>query len=451
MKGLFLVLVIVLIVISYNYKSLMNKVKKNFIYVIGVYQYNTIDKKMASTIINLANEKNINIIVKQYTSYFTLLNDCNNYKIDFAILPEDFFIDSCLGLNHYKNINKKNNQYAIGLYYNYIYLLSDVFNINNNEEEEINSIIDINRIDTSINKITKLSDIKFFKKKYKRNYILGTESKESYSFLNLIFILSMYGLNGIDFSNYDEKIEYNDNDIFFINTSKRELHKKYLNKKIDGIFVMDIQNSRFVSKIAKTSDVIFLNIDLENTVFDSLFSNYYLKKQLQINDLYNSDSDNYFSKNNVTPKDMISYYNNNDLDIKSFNNKEVSNITNNIGSFNTRGIRSILIANDSVDKKIVYSVTELILRNNNFIINKVFYNKFSNTEHNTFQPIDIIYVDKNIRYHEGSRKLFEEMKFIITDPKELKKMNVDTAEKFDYYWKYSKIGLNNFTFAEDNL
>ena len=78
------------------------------------------------------------------------------------------------------------------------------------------------------------------------------------------------------------------------------------------------------------------------------------------------------------------------------------------------------------------------------------YNKFSNTEHDLFEPIDIIYIDKNIRYHEGSRKLYEEMKFITFDKKELTKMEADAEDKFDVYWKYSKIGLSNFKFKEDD-
>ena len=86
------------------------------------------------------------------------------------------------------------------------------------------------------------------------------------------------------------------------------------------------------------------------------------------------------------------------------------------------------------------------MQNNNFLINKILFNKFSNVEHNLFEPVDIVYVDKNIRYHEGSRKLFNEMKFITFDKGDLRNMEVDSDEKYNYYWKYSKIGLNQFKF-----
>ena len=121
-------------------------------------------------------------------------------------------------------------------------------------------------------------------------------------------------------------------------------------------------------------------------------------------------------------------------------------IVTNLGSFDTRSLRNVLISNNKVNSDITYDLGNIILRNNNFLINKILFNKFSNTEHNLFEPVDIIYVDKNIKYHEGTKKLYSEMKFITYDKRDLEKMEVDSDEKFDYYWKYSKMGLNKFKF-----
>tara|TARA_B110001469_G_scaffold125884_1_gene142203 strand:- start:992 stop:2317 length:1326 start_codon:yes stop_codon:yes gene_type:complete len=438
MKGLFLVLIIIAFIINYSYKIVTKKVRRNFIYVIGVYKHSIVDKKFASNIIDLAHERDIAMIVKEYDNYFILLRECNSYDIDFAILPEDFYVDSCLGLNVFKEQRYINNQYMISLYFNYMYLISAVV-----------------YIDTSKNqKFTTFSQILNFRKVYSRNYIIGTESSQSNSYSNLILILSVYGITPINIDDIED-IEYEDNVIFYKHLSKSELHKYMLNKKVDGIFVMDIQNSRFVSTIMKTTNSLFINFDFENTIFDDVFSNYYSKKKLGINNFYTNDTDTYFQKNNRTPKDKITYYNDDDLNYSNTQkpvdlDKSLKNIMSNIGEFDTRSIRTVLVSNDQIDKEIVYKITELILRNNNFLINKVLYNKFSNTEHDLFEPIDIIYIDKNIRYHEGSRKLYEEMKFITFDKDELTKMEADSEDKFDVYWNYSKIGLNNFKFKEDD-
>ena len=45
-------------------------------------------------------------------------------------------------------------------------------------------------------------------------------------------------------------------------------------------------------------------------------------------------------------------------------------------------------------------------------------------------------------------KLYEEMRFITYDKRELKRAEVDSNDKFDYYWKYSKIGLKKFKFND---
>ena len=91
--------------------------------------------------------------------------------------------------------------------------------------------------------MTKFSDLKNFKSVYKRNFVIGTESTKSNSYMNLILILTVYGLNPVSFESVDENIEYNDNDVFILNESKANLYTMYKNKKLDGIFVSDIQTN----------------------------------------------------------------------------------------------------------------------------------------------------------------------------------------------------------------
>ena len=221
--------------------------------------------------------------------------------------------------------------------------------------------------------------MKNFKGIYKRNYVIGTESNRSNSYFNLLLILRIYGLNPISFTDYDEDTEYNDNDILVINETKANLYQMYKNKAIDGIFVLDIQNSRFVSSIVKNHQSVFLNFDLELTIFDGIFSNYYSKKKLQVNDFYSSKIHSNFQKNNVTPSNKITYYNNIDLEegVSSTDDKdkELEGIVSNLGEFDTRSIRNVLITNDSMGGQMVYDIVNIIMRNNNFLLNKILYNK----------------------------------------------------------------------------
>ena len=245
---------------------------------------------------------------------------------------------------------------------------------------------------------------------------------------------------------------YDDNVIFYSTFTKTELHRKMLEQAIDGLFILDVQNSRFVCDVCQSTNTLFLNFDLENTEFDSLFSNYYSKKKLDINPFYTVNHKQYFSKDNISPKDTITYYNRNDLDdsIDEPLNKDegLKQILNNLGEFDTRSIRNVLITNDKTTNDIAYNIVNLIIRNNNFIINKLIYNKFSNSEHKLFEPIDITYIDKNIKYHPGVSKLYKELGFITYDKSKLRKNEADADEKYNYYWNYSKIGLNRFKFND---
>lgn len=431
MKGLFLVFIIILLFIKYSYKFVSENVTQSLIYEIGVYKNSLVDKKYAAHILTLAEERDINIIVREYDSYFELIEKCNTYNLDFAIVPENYFIDACLGLNVYKDKKYVNNNFVIGLYFNYFYLISDIFYLDENKTK----------------KMLKFSDISKFKKENNRNYIIGTDASSS---MVLYLILYIFNLNPISFDLFDKNTKYEDNDVFILKDKKKGLYNRFLEKRLDGVFSCDIQNSRFISSLVKDTNGIFINFDFEITIFDAVFSNYYSKKTLEINPFYTSKIHSNFTPNSITPRDKITYYNNNDLDevFETPNNsdKELQGIITNLGSFNTRSIRNVLIANNKISSKLTYDISKIIMQNNNFLINKILFNKFSNVEHNLFEPVDIVYVDKNIRYHEGSRKLFNEMKFITFDKGDLRNMEVDSDEKYNYYWKYSKIGLNQFKF-----
>ena len=41
--------------------------------------------------------------------------------------------------------------------------------------------------------------------------------------MNMILILPVYGFNPLPFTSYDENIEYDDRDVFYVNDSKKNL------------------------------------------------------------------------------------------------------------------------------------------------------------------------------------------------------------------------------------
>ena len=67
-----------------------------------------------------------------------------------------------------------------------------------------------------------------------------------------------------------------------------------------------------------------------------------------------------------------------------------------------------------------------------------------NNSHNYFEPIQLAYVDKNIPINEGSRKYFKELGFIIDQEYILDVLELKNHEKLKCYWKYKKIGLQEF-------
>jgi hypothetical protein len=436
MKGLILVLIIVLYIIYFNYSLVSKKIDSKLIYVIGVYKNAVVDKKIANNIAKLAEERNIDMIIKLYDNYFNLTKDLNSFVVDFAIVPEDYYMDSYLGLNVFKGDKLLNNRFMVGAYFNNFYMISDIYFKDNSRETLISSV----------------SDIIYFKKIYTRNYIIGTEEIDSNSFLSLILILKMYNFTPVMFNKIDINKEYDDNVVFVITENKEQLYTRYINKKVDGIFILDISYSRFISYIATKQDALFLNFDLDNTSFDDLLSNIYYKKNININQFYTTKIHSNFSKDGITPNNNITYYNNVDEDEFQHSigdtEKELDNILTTRGKFDSRMIRYNFITNTSVNDDLVYKLTDMIIRNNNYIINKSLYNKFSNIEHGLFEPADIIYLNSNLPYHNGSKKLYMELKFVTYNKQDIKAAEADSDDKFDYYWKYSKIGFKKFNFKE---
>lgn len=335
--------------------------------------------------------KNIEIII--YDDYKTLMEACNNNIIDFCICYENYFIDSVLGLNSYENNYLNNLEFCTGLYFNYFQVLSNIFV----KDKEISS------------KFTNFSDLKEFKKIHKRNYILGTEDSKSLSFINMFILLVVFDYNPINYKKYDEKLDYDDNVIFYLIDSEENLKKKILEDKIDGLLLFRTFNDSTINFINKEKDVIFLDINFGETYFDDLFSIYYFKNS---NVLIGID--------------------------------EFDDLKEKIG-FETRMSRTILICNKNVKSDIVYEFMKTIYGHNNYFTNIITNSeKTLDSTHNYFEPIQLAYIDKNIPIHNGSKKYYKELGFIIEKNYIADILKLKNYEKLKCYWNYKKIGINKF-------
>jgi TRAP-type uncharacterized transport system substrate-binding protein len=107
--------------------------------------------------------------------------------------------------------------------------------------------------------------------------------------------------------------------------------------------------------------------------------------------------------------------------------------------------RVLLLSNNSVKDEIVYKFMQTIYGHNNYFTNVLTNsNNTLETQHNYFEPIQLAYIDKNLPIHSGSKKYLKELGFIIDKEYIVEALNLKNYEKLKSYWKYKKIGLDNF-------
>ena len=389
MNGILIILILI-VLLFFIYQKLRLKIYDKVSYKLGLLQNDYNIKKYGILLKRMIKE---NIEIVMYKDYDLLMSDLNDNIIDFGITYENYFIDSVLGLNSYDNKVYNNLEFCTGLYFNYFQFLSNIFI----KDKELST------------KFTNFTQLKDFKKIYKRNYILGTENMKSISFINMFILLVSFGYNPINYKKYDENVDYADNIIFYYINDEETLKNKMLNNKIDGLLLFRTFNDKIVSDITKEKDVIFLDIDFKETYFDDLFSIYF------------------FKNNNVL------------IDVSDFDD-----LKEKIG-FETRMSRVLLITNKNVNEDLVYKFMKIVYGHNNYFTNILTNsNNTLESQHNYFEPIQLAYIDKNIPIHIGSKKYLKELGFIIEKEYIVEALKLKNNEKLKCYWKYKKIGLNNF-------
>lgn len=381
-----IIIILIFTFVYYNYSKMFDKIVTKKSYTLGI---NSGDKdifRLAHFLKEFSLEENEIMNIKLYDDNNKLLKDTNDGVIDLSINFEDSIIDSVLGLNSFHDDKHENIEFVCGLYYNHYYFLSSIFYLDENKTETFDEIKDL----------FNFYDI------YKRNYVIGTESLNSISFLSLINMLYIYGFKPIDITNNTDidSEDYDNKTIFYYVSSEEKLLDEFKNDVVDGVFLVKTNNNNLVNKLQKTKECLFLDITFSGTIFDDIFSSYF--KTSELND-FNLDY-----------------------------------------SFETRSSRVLLVSNNKTDKDVVNGLVRNIFEKNNIIINTLINNDNLIVNHNLFEPIDLVYINKKIPIHKGSYDYFKELGFILTNDYIKKQLDINENEKFKYYWKYDKIGLTKF-------
>jgi len=385
--------IIIIIAVIYMIYKLQGNIFKKIIVAenntIGIINNNENLSYFLNLLINLLDTK---LKVKKYDSFKHLTEDLNNNKIQLAIMPENNLVDSGLGLSDYKNNSKQNLRFVSGLYYNYQYFITNKLYRNKDKSLQV------------INP----EDFKNFYKIYDRHLVIATEEKKSESYSDLMRLFYMYGFKGEDIKNYDRFKKYSENTIFYKTAEIDDMITDLIRNRVDGIFINSYYNNNKVRELIDKKDVIFLDVDYKNTMFNEIFSNYFYDKTINISN---------------KAEDLDSIY-----------------------SFKTKANRLVLVANNLTSEESVTSIVTKYFENNNYLINNLIENENIEKEHMIFEPIDMIYINKYIKIHNASFKYFEDLGFII-DNETKNKLEFITNDKFKYYWKYDKIGINKFNIS----
>ena len=384
--NLSIIVFIFILAILYNIQGdIFKKITYVNEYIIGVTD-NVNIKKFMELFLNVLD---IKLKVKIYDDSKKMLTDLNEHKINFAITNENNILESSLGINNYSNSKLENISFITGLFYNYQYLLTDIFYKDMQKSNEIKNV----------------QDLKNFYKVYKRHFIIGTEEKNSESFTGLLVLLYMYGFNPIDLKKRKDNEKYSENTIFYATFPIDTLIINFIKNSIDGIFLINIYNYGKIREVIDTKDVLFLNITFKDTIFNDIYSNFYYNKTMTISN-YNEDIDSTYS-------------------------------------FKTKTNRILLVGNKNADETVVEKLMKTYYIKNNYLINTLIGNSSISNDHNTFEPLDMIYVNKYINIHKGSYNYMKELGFIINEGTR-KQISLNNNDRFDDYWKYNKIGLDEF-------
>lgn len=336
-------------------------------------------------------------------------------KVDFAFCQEDILYDKVLGLNEYKGKKLPNIRFVCAMFEEYYFLI--------------------------VPKTSNISSFTGLKNGFSgkgSNYIIGTGPEGSGSLENLKIICKLLTIKLIKINIGDTLSQNEAGALYYITESINTNFNLLLNNKIDALFYVNGVKMNYILNLSQLLPIKF--IPCSGTQFNILN---------QIVGNKNRERDINVSENMIT-------------------SEESPNIK-------TQSVRSVIVCHQDLDESLVYNFLKDIFNNvdylkyymmnlkninNNFISSGTvntndtvdwlqpasfsFVDSFKDSYIKQFKPLEMAYVNKNIFYHKGAKKLYNELGYITTegnfDCKYDKACNlVPYLNKKNYYWKYEKI------------
>lgn len=439
-----LILIISLSIIYYKYNDIYNSIENytdfnSYKYIndnIGIKLTLPFKKNLKIGIDNVVTHQKIADILNYYGAYSIIKNDnissvlnkVNNNTLDFAITQEDIVYNAVNGYSNYNNKKLENIRGICSVYFEYFLLI----------------------VNESINKES-IENLKTGDK----NYIFGTEFTDTSSDYYFIKLFESYNFKLIkvdDIKSYNEqKYLYKENTIYYVNKSKNKILNLFLKNKLDGIFILSNFSDISIRNLLKIKMVRFLPTSTEDNLNNNILRGLYNKK-LNTSLFYESSvSDD--NECDTDPKLGPVSMNSINWKLREMNppicfSKEIIDV---------KASRVIFIANKNIDKKDAFNFSKLIFNLHKVMRNKV--SQLNNTSYlglgyaDEFIPNKMSYIVKDIQLHKGAYNYLYELGYItnINHPKCIEfvgkskcKIKSDNVNKYKYYWKYNKIGLNKY-------
>jgi hypothetical protein len=245
-----------------------------------------------------------------------------------------------------------------------------------------------------------------------RNYIVGTGNEESGSLENLKLLCEIFNINLLRYDKNGTNTENKNGNLYYIDEDINFNANLFIKGEIDALFYVSGPQMSYLYNISEVEPIKFIPLGGAN-----------FKILNQITGNKNKERDIKINENIMT-------------------NTETKNVL-------TQSIRSILICNKKVPDEVVYDFVNSIYKNIDYI--KTYMGNQSinmdNSYYNEFIPLEMFYINKNIKIHNGAYKFYKEVGYINIDGNKDCVYDIDKSacnlvpgiDKKNIYWKYKKL------------
>jgi len=389
-----LVIIIVLSLLNFGYYNIIQYIEEVNHYKLGTASedssYDTLGKI-------LEKESPVHLALVNTNGTLDNLSKVNSNTFSFGIAQEELFYDSFNGLNAYKKVAPyKNLRFITGMYFEMAHFIVNDYTETETETESTDDII-----------IDQFSDIT----KYKGLKIGVGEARSGseFNFKLLCLLNDIYPINIEKEAEFKNQCAMYENTVYYVNDTINNIFNKFINKEIDGIYLMLGTNNIYIENLVSLVNIKFIDLLKNQTLLTNIFNDYFYKKKIDTSDYYTD----------------------------AIRQKKI----------NTIGNRVILFSNDKTPDDVVYTIVKTIYDNNH---------KFRNDPDQLYtldyEPIDMSYCRKEYLMHPGAEKYYKEVNLISTDKKKFGNDLYNYSQKVvKHYWNVPNIGLKKFNLEFSDL